>query len=121
MSNKGPESTEMRTMWSESLLESLYLALRKQKEDKIVREVIADLRAKGYDDKYITNKVKKKLGPVAAARIEALLTGKAVSSPAKVSGKKPLSKAEQARANAAKKRARESLIGKIKRIFGIYN
>ena len=120
MSNEGPEATEIKTMWSESLLESLYVALRKQKEDKIVREVIADLRAKGYGDEYLMNKVKQKVGTTAAARIESLLTGKKPRSSARKSSDKVLSKAEQARANAARKRAQESWFVKLKRLFGIY-
>ena len=117
MSDKSPEMTEVKTMWSESLLESLYVALRKDKEDKIVQEVISDLKAKEYEDDYIINKVKKKVGPTAAVRIEALLNGKTMSGAISGDGK-PLSKADQARANAAKKRAQEGLVGKIKGIFG---
>lgn len=117
MSDKTPEMTEIKTMWSESLLEALYVALRKEKEDKLVKEVIDDLRAKEYDDEYIINKVKKKVGPTAAIRIEALLTGKTTSSSVSADGK-PLSKADQARANAAKKKAKAGLVGKIKGIFG---
>ncbi len=117
MSDKSPEMTEIKTMWSESLLEALYVALRKDKEDDVVQEVINDLRAKEYDDEYIVNKVKKKVGPNAAARIEALLTGRKVSSPSQKESK-PLSQADQARANAAKKRSKEGLVGKIKGIFG---
>jgi uncharacterized membrane-anchored protein YjiN (DUF445 family) len=117
MSDKSPEMTEIKTMWSESLLEALYVALRKEKEDKLVKEVIDDLRAKEYDDEYIINKVKKKVCPNAAVRIEALLTGKTISKSIDEEGK-PLSKADQARASAAKKRAKEGLVGKIKGIFG---
>ncbi|MCG8378781.1 MAG: hypothetical protein MI865_04810 [Proteobacteria bacterium] len=117
MSDQGPEGTEIKTMWSESLLESLYVALRKDKEDKIVQEIIADLRAKEYDDEYITNKVKKKVGPTAATRIVALLSGKTTSSAVGSDGK-PMSKADQARANAAKKKSEQGLFGKIKGIFG---
>ena len=117
MSDKSPEMTEIKTMWSESLLESLYVALRKDKEDKIVREVLDDLKAKEYDDDYIINKAKKKVGPTAGARVEALLSGKTTGSAVGNDGK-PLSKADQARANAAKKRQQEGLVGKIKGIFG---
>jgi len=115
MSDKSPEMTEIKTMWSESLLETLYVVLRKEKEDEMVQEVIVDLRAKEYDDEYLINKVKKKVGPAAATRMEALLAGKATSA----DGAKPLSQADQARANAAaKKRGKGGLVGKIKGIFG---
>ena len=115
MSDKSPEMTEIKTMWSESLLETLYVVLRKEKEDEMVQEVIVDLRAKEYDDEYLINKVKKKVGPAAATRMEALLAGKATSA----DGAKPLSQADQARANAAaKKRDKVGIVGKIKGIFG---
>ena len=117
MGDKSPEATEIKTMWSESLLETLYVALRKDKEDALIQEVIVDLRAKDYDDEYLINKVKKKVGPAAATRMEMLLTGKTSSSAVGSDGK-PLSKADQARANAAKKKAKEGLVGKIKGIFG---
>jgi hypothetical protein len=115
------EGTEIKTMWSESLLETLYVALRKDKEDALVQEIIVDLRAKDYDDEYLINKVKKKVGPNAAVRIKKLLAGKVTGG----SGgeEKPLSKADQARANAAAKRRQENpgLMGKIKGIFGSGN
>ncbi len=120
MSDKSPEATEIKTMWSESLLETLYVVLKKEKDDKMVQEVIVDLRAKDYDDEYLINKVKKKVGPAAATRMQALLAGRATD--AGPDGAKPLSKADQARANAAKKRTNErskgGLLGKIKGIFG---
>lgn len=114
MSDKSPEMTEIKTMWSESLLETLYVALRKEKEDAVIQEIIVDLRAKEYDDEYLINKVTKKIGPTAAVRMKGLLTGNTTGAD------KPLSKADQARANAAKKRAKENpgIVGKIKGLFG---
>lgn len=112
------EGTEIKTMWSESLLETLHVALRKDKEDALVQEIIVDLRAKDYDDEYLINKVKKKVGPNAAVRIKNLLDGKTTGGSG--GDGKPLSKADQARANAAAKRRQENpgLMGKIKGIFG---
>ena len=114
------EGTEIKTMWSESLLETLYVTLRKDKEDSVVLEVIADLRAKDYDDEYLINKVKKKVGPTAAVRMKNLLEGKTTGGSAAAGAEKPLSKADQARANAAAKKRQENpgLVGKIKGIFG---
>lgn len=124
MSDKSPEATEIKTMWSESLLETLYVALRKDKEDELIQEIIVDLRAKEYDDEYLINKVTKKVGPTAAARMKNLLAGKTTGGSFTSGGakeEKPLSKADQARANAAAKRKGEQksgLVGKIKGIFG---
>ena len=121
MTDETTEGTEIKTMWSESLLETLYVALRKDKEDAVVKDVISDLKAKDYDDDYLINKVKVKVGPNAAVRIRGLLRGNKTKK-AKVSKQdKPLSKADQARQNAAaKKRAQQksAIVNKIKGIFG---
>ncbi len=110
-----PEMTEIKTMWSESLLESLYVALRKTAEDKVVLEVLDELKAKEYDDDYIINKAKRKVGPAAGERVEALLAGKSTNAS---TGKPEMSKADIARANAAKKRGESGLVGKLKGMFG---
>ena len=125
MSDKGVDmTTRDRTMWSESLFESLYLALRKGKENDVIMRIVNDIKAKQYKDHYIIRRTKKDLGPVEGARVEALLTGKAVNSPAARPVQslgdqhpKPLSKADQARARAAKKRAEKGLLACLKRFF----
>lgn len=117
MNDKSPEMTEVKTMWSESLLETLYIGLRKDKGDDIIQEVIVDLRAKKYDDKYIINKVTKRVGPEAAKRIESLLSGGKSTKSTKSTKNSNLSKADQARANAAKKRQEDSFFGKIMKAF----
>lgn len=118
------EKEEIQTMWSESLLEHLYLALKKGKDDAFIQELIVELKAKEYDDEFLIKKVSMKTGPAEATRLKALLSGKTIGgSPVgdSTGGEKPLSKADQARANAAaKKRAQQKpgLMGKIKGIFG---
>jgi hypothetical protein len=119
------DKKEVQTMWSESLLEHLYLALKKNKEDAMILELIEELRAKEYDDEFLIKKVTMKVGATGATRITALLSGKTVGGSNAATGaaaEKPLSKADQARANAAKKRANErskgGLVGKLKGIFG---
>lgn len=118
------DKEEVQTMWSESLLEHLYLALKKNKEDSMILELIEELRAKEYDDDFLIKKVTMKVGATGAARIKALLSGKTVGGSNLAGGaaeEKPLSKADQARANAAAKRRGEQksgLVGKIKGIFG---
>ncbi|MFT5395424.1 MAG: hypothetical protein ACI85N_000608 [Gammaproteobacteria bacterium] len=115
------DKKEVQTMWSESLLEHLYLALKKNKEDELILELIEELRAKEYDDEFIIQKVTMKVGAEGATRITALLSGRSVGGSNAASAavvEKPLSKADQARANAAKKKAKEGLVGRIKGIFG---
>lgn len=123
MSDKGVDmTTGAKTMWSESLFESLYLALRKGKENDVIMGIVNDIKAKQYKDNYIIRRTKKDLGAVEGARVEALLTGKPVNSPAAKPAHspgdqhpKPLSKADQARARAAKKRAEKGLLASLKR------
>ncbi len=119
MNEKSPDATEVQTMWSESLLEILYVSLRKDKEDDVIKEVINDLHAKKYDDEYIINKVNQKVGLAAGKRVTAIIAGRAYSSPAKAQKGKPLSAAAQVRAKLAKKRSDVGLIEKIKDFFGL--
>lgn len=115
------EKEEVQTMWSESLLEHLYLALKKGKDDAFIQELISELKAKEYDDEFLIKKVKMKVGGPETARMKALLSGKTIGGTpvaASASGEKPLSKADQARANAAAKKQKSGLVGKIKGIFG---
>jgi hypothetical protein len=117
---------EVQTMWSESLLEHLYLALKKGKEDEMIMELIEELRAKEYDDDFLIKKVTQKVGDAAAiSRLKNLLAGKttggSTAGGTSSAEEKPLSKADQARANAAAKRRgkeKSGLVSKIKGIFG---
>ncbi len=125
MSDKSSGKEEVQTMWSESLLEHLYLALKKDKEDAMILELIEELRAKDYDDEFLIKKVTMKVGATAASRMKNLLAGKTTggsfTAGENAGEDKPLSKADQARANAAAKRRGEQkpgLVGKIKGIFG---
>ena len=67
-------TTEVKTMWFETLLESLYVALEKNKGNKTILEILRDLRAKGYQNDYLIEKVQKQVGTTAAARLKGLLT-----------------------------------------------
>ena len=106
--------TEIKTMWSESLLEGLYVALKKSKDDSVVKDLLNEIKEKDYDNNYIINKVKRKVGPTAAERVNALLSDKSGSR----ASEPGMSKADIARANAAKKKANAGILGKIKAIFG---
>jgi len=97
--------TEVKTMWSETLLEALYIAMEKNKGDKIVIGVIKDLRAKGYENDYLIEKVEKKVGPTAATRLKILL----------IKGGKQSGKSGQRQTTAPKKSP-----GIIARIIGFF-
>lgn len=88
---------------------------KKNKEDELILELIEELRAKEYDDEFIVQKVTMKVGAQGATRVTALLSGKTDGGSNADSGApadKPFSQADQARANAAKKKAKVSLVGK---------
>jgi len=81
----------------------------------LILELIEELRAKEYDDEFIVQKVTMKVGAQGATRVTALLSGKTDGGSNADSGApadKPFSQADQARANAAKKKAKVSLVGK---------
>ena len=131
MHDRGSDTTtRAKTMWSESLFEGLYLALKKGKKNDAIMAILRDIKAKQYKDHYIIRKTKRDLGPAEGARVAALLSGKPVpgkpvagpaARPAQSSGgqrQRPSSKADQARARAAKKRAEQGLFAGIKRFFG---
>ena len=60
----------MKTMWSETLLEALYVAMEKKASDSKVREILKDLKSKGYTREYLVEKVEKKVGPKAGADLK---------------------------------------------------
>lgn len=63
------------TMWSESLFDNLYLTLKKNREDIFIKKILASIKAKKYNNKFIVNNVKRNLGINAANRIEEILKG----------------------------------------------
>lgn len=67
--------TEVKTMWTETLLEALYVALEKKAGDAKIREVLKDLKQKGYERDYLIEKVTKKLGPNAADHLKRVYAG----------------------------------------------
>ncbi|MBF8270456.1 MAG: hypothetical protein HW386_2165 [Gammaproteobacteria bacterium] len=57
-------------MWSETLLEALYVALEKKAGDAKIREILGELKEKGYKKDYLIEKVGKKIGPNAADHLK---------------------------------------------------
>jgi len=70
------------TMWSESLIEGLYIGIAKSGNDNALRELIKELKEKGYEEKYLINKVNTNVGPAEARRLQTLLKGGSVKSAA---------------------------------------
>ena len=91
-------TTEVKTMWSETLLEALYVALEKKVGDAKIREILGELKEKGYKKDYLIEKVGKKIGPNAADHLKRIFSSAG------------------AKAAAGKKQG-AGLVGKIKGIF----
>lgn len=67
------DETETKTMWSESLFDSLYTALRRGGKEEAIRGVVKDLKAKGYGNVVLVSKVQQKLGAEQANRLRGIL------------------------------------------------
>lgn len=60
------EKTDLKTLWSETLLELLQEAIENHWSNNAVREIVSELQQKGYSPKQLISRVKKKYGPEAA-------------------------------------------------------
>lgn len=66
-------SDDDATLWSGTLLEILYAALKSGKSDDAVKEVLKDLGAKGFKRDYLAEQVEERLGAQAAVRVKRLM------------------------------------------------
>lgn len=67
--------TTAKTLWTETVLELLYLALKYDKPDEDIRKLLLQARIKGCKPAYIVSKVKHKVGEAAAVRVKMLIKG----------------------------------------------
>lgn len=74
------------TMWSESLIEGLYIGIAKSGNDNALRGLITELKEKGYEENYLIEKVKTNIGPAEASRLQTLIKGSSAK-PAVAKGK----------------------------------
>lgn len=61
--------TDLRTLWSETLVELLCDAVRENWSDRAMKEIIKELYHKGYTTERLMTMLDKKLGPKAASRL----------------------------------------------------
>ncbi len=66
------ETTRLGTLWSQTLMDVLCIAVRQQKEEK-AREVLKEMRAKRYRKDQIRNYAAKNLEPAEVVFLERLL------------------------------------------------
>ena len=64
-------ATTAKTLWTETILEVLYLALKYDKPDEDIKKLLNQMRRCKPD--YIIQKVEQKVGEVAASRIRGLV------------------------------------------------
>lgn len=65
--------TVAKTLWSETLIEVLCVALTKSKADDQIIKILHDIKAKGFKDAYVISKVRKDVDNAAASRVKALI------------------------------------------------
>ncbi len=68
--------TVTKTLWTETLVEDLFSALKRNKSDGTVKQIVQELKAKGLPEEYLENKVRTALGQAAAERFTQVSTGR---------------------------------------------
>ena len=70
------DETRMKTLWTQTLFDDLYSALKKGKSDTEIKQLLADLKDKEMPPAYLVKKVFEAVNPASAKRVEALLAGR---------------------------------------------
>ena len=66
------DKTVAKTLWSDTLIDMLIVALNKNATDEQLKDIIKDLNHKGYKNYYLEDKVTREIGEDAARRIRRL-------------------------------------------------
>ena len=61
--------TDLRTLWSETLIELLHDAVKEDWSEKAIKEIISELYNKGYKTEQLMVMLDKKIGPEAATKL----------------------------------------------------
>lgn len=61
--------TDLRTLWSETLVDLLHDAVNENWSEKAIRDIIKELYNKGYKTEQLIAMLDKKIGPEAADRL----------------------------------------------------
>ncbi len=73
MSEDTTHNTVNKTLWSDTLIEMLIVALKKNKSDDQILELLKDIRAKKFEARYVTGKIRKELDDASAERVKTLM------------------------------------------------
>jgi hypothetical protein len=61
--------TDLRTLWSETLIELLHDAVKGNWSDKAIKDIISELYNKGYKTEQLMVMLDRKIGPDAATKL----------------------------------------------------
>ena len=61
--------TDLRTLWSETLIELLHDAVKEDWPEKAIKDIISELYNKGYKTEQLMVMLDKKIGPEAAIKL----------------------------------------------------
>lgn len=67
------DKTMAKTLWSDTLVDILIAALKKNAADDQIKGIIRELREKGFKKNYVIGKVTRELDENAARRVRILL------------------------------------------------
>ena len=62
-------TTDLRTLWSETLIEMLYDAIQYDWSANALREILYELQKKGYKLSRVVKKIEKKFGKDAVSKL----------------------------------------------------
>jgi hypothetical protein len=65
--------TTAKTLWSETILEILFQSLKANKTDAVIKELLKEVKEKGFKADYIIQKVEKKIDKKVSIRVRGLL------------------------------------------------
>lgn len=73
MTDNTDDRTIAKTLWSDTLIDILLIALRKNSTEEQLKEIIRDLNIKGYKNDYLVDKVEREIDEHAARRVRLLV------------------------------------------------
>ncbi len=69
------DRTRTKTLWSETQFEILYGAIKKNRPEAEIVEIVKDLGGRGFPPSYLVQKVQEKVGMTSANRLKVVLQG----------------------------------------------
>lgn len=73
MNDDTTHRTVQKTLWSDTLIEMLMIALKKNKDDDQILELLKEIKEKNFEAKYVTGKIRKELDAASADRVKNLM------------------------------------------------